>query len=96
MSFNANRDIETIRMRGLTSPRFTNARIAVNRAFDAWCDWQQRLRRLVNEAETYSQEAFEVSVSEVRRGMRDADMKVAASVWGLNRLLKGETHGNKD
>jgi len=80
------------RMRDLTKPKFRKARIFVNRAFDVWCDWQQRLRRLINEAETYSPEAFEVSLREVRGGMRDADFHVAAMVWGFQRLTKGETN----
>ena len=60
-------------MRDLTKPDFIEARISVNRAFDAWCHWQQRLRSLINEAETYSPEAFEVSLKEVR-GVPDHDL----------------------
>ena len=84
-----------VRMRDLTKPKFTKARISVNRAFDAWCDWQQRLRSLINEAETYSPEAFEVSLREVRGGMRDADFNVAAMVWRFEQLTKGETNGKQ-
>jgi hypothetical protein len=84
-----------VRMRDLTKPEFTKARISVNRAFDAWCDWQQRLRRLINEAETYSPEAFEVSLREVRGGMRNADIDVAAMVWRFDRLTEGEAHANQ-
>lgn len=82
-------------MRDFAKPKFTRVRISVNRAFDAWCDWQQRLRSLINEAETYSPEAFEVSLREIRSGMRDADFHVAAMVWRFERLIKGETNGKQ-
>lgn len=82
-------------MRVLTKPKYTETRISMNRAFDSWCDWQQRLRRLINEAETYSPEAFVVSLRELRGGMRDADLGAAAMVWGFERLTKGKANGKQ-
>jgi len=45
-------------------------RIEVNNAFDRWLYWQLRLRDLINAADSYSCEAFDVSARRIKAQLR--------------------------
>jgi hypothetical protein len=48
------------------------ARIEVNDAFDRWLYWQLRLRDLVNAADSYTCQSFDVSARRIKSELRHA------------------------
>ena len=66
------------------------ARFEFNIALDDLYMWQQRLRQFVHEAETYSPEAFEVSLRHLNCEIHRASKNAFAKLCEFQRTLREE------
>jgi hypothetical protein len=63
---------------------FTRAK--VNAAFDRWHYWQQRLRDLLNAADRYMCETFDISAREIKERMRHAHLDTMSKLYRFECL----------
>jgi hypothetical protein len=62
------------------------ARAEINAAFDRWHLSQQRLRDLVNGADTYTCDSYEVSASRIKQAMRRGIIDTLSKVYRFECL----------